>query len=89
MNIKSSDSTDSDLYYVEQSLDEQSLLRNNTPDKLNCTELSEAHEREKITISSVTSPKPQMVAINSDSDDQTFLYRFGRQDPIIPPASAI
>ena len=65
-------STDSDVIYVEHSLPESSLIRNNTPAILNSTQLSGAMEPKAITISSVASPEPQIVTIDSDSNEPTF-----------------
>ena len=41
---------------------------------------------ETITISSVASPEPQIVTIESDSNEPTFPYAFGIQHPIMPPS---
>ena len=79
-------STDSDVFYVEHSLAESSPIRNNTPAFLNSTQLSAAMEPEAIAISSVTSPEPQIVTIDSDSNEPTFPYAFGIQHPIVPPS---
>ena len=78
--------TDSDVFYVERSSEEGSPIRNNTPAVLNSTELSGALDREAITISSVASPEPQIVTIDSDSNEPTLPYGFGNQQPIIPPS---
>ena len=78
--------TDSDVFYVEQSSPERSPIRNNTPAILNSTQLSGALEPESITISSVAFPEPQIVTIDSDSNEPTFLYAFGTQHPIVPPS---
>ena len=87
MNISlDSYSTESDVSYVEQTSTEGSLIRNNTPVILNLTEISEAMEREVITISSVASPEPHIVTLDSDSNDPTMPYGFGNQQPIIPPS---
>ena len=43
-------------------------------------------EPEAITISSVASPEPQIVTIDSDSNEPTFPNAFGIQHPIIPPS---
>ena len=43
-------------------------------------------ESESITISSVASPEPQIVTIDSDSNEPTFPYTFGTQHPIVPPS---
>ena len=79
-------SADSDVLYVEHSLPERSPIRNNTPAILNSTQLSGAREPEVITIFSVASPEPQIVTIESDSNEPTFPYAFGTQHPIVPPS---
>ena len=79
-------STDSDVFYVEQSSAESSLIKNHTPSILNSTQLSGAMEREAITISSVASPEPQIITIDSDSNEPTFPNEFGTQHPIVPPS---
>ena len=79
-------STDSDVFYVEHSLPERSPIRNNTPAILNSTQLSGAMEPEALTISSVASPEPERVPIESDSNEPTFLYAFGTKHPIVPPS---
>ena len=43
-------------------------------------------EREVITISSVASPEPRIVTLDSDSNDPTMPYGFGNQQPIVPPS---
>ena len=43
-------------------------------------------EPEAITISSVAYPEPQIVTIDSDSNEPTFPYAFGIQHPIVPPS---
>ena len=78
--------TDSDVFFVERSLEGSSPIRTNTPANLNSTELSGAMARVTITISSVASPEPQIVTFDSDSNELTFLYWFGNQNPIIPPS---
>ena len=57
--------------------------RKNTALVLNTRELSGAHEKEVITISSVASPEPQIVTIGSYSNEPTIPYGYGRQEPII------
>ena len=61
-------------------------IRNNTPVILNSTQLSEAMDQETLTISSVASPEPQIVIIDSDSNEPTFPYAFGAQYPTLPPS---
>ena len=70
----------------EHSAAESSLIRNNTSVILNSTELSGAMEREATAISSVVSPEPQTVTIDSDSNELTFAYEFGHQNPFVPPS---
>ena len=43
-------------------------------------------EIEIITISSVASPEPRIVTLDSDSNDPTIPYGFGSQQPIVPPS---
>ena len=71
-NLSLDSTTDSDVFYVERSSTDGSPVRNNTPAVLNSTELTGAMERETITISSVASPEPQIVTIDSDSNERTF-----------------
>ena len=87
MNISlDSCSTESDVFYVEQTSIEGNPIRNITPAILNSTEISGAMEREVITISSVVSPEPRIVTLDSDSNDPTMPYGFGHQQPIVPPS---
>ena len=87
MNISlDSSSTESDVFYVEQSSEEGNPIRNNTPAILNSREISGAIEREVITISSVASPEPRILTLDSDSNDPTIPYGFGSQQPIVPPS---
>ena len=79
-------STDSDVFCVEQSSNDQSIPRPNTPIVLNSTEISGDDTREMISISSIASPEPQIVTIDDDSNEPTMPYGFGRQLPIIPPS---
>ena len=85
-NLSFTSSTDSDVFYVEQSSPERCPIRHNTPIMLNSTQLSGAMDPETITISSVASPEPQIFTIESDSNEPTFPYAFGAQHPIIPPS---
>ena len=87
MNISlDSSSTESDVFYVEQSSLEGSPIRNNTPAILNSTEISGAMEKEVITISSIASPEPRNVTLDSDSNDPTIPYGFGSQQLTVPPS---
>ena len=65
---------------------EPSPQRNNSPNILNSTELSGTQKREMPTVSSVTSPEPEIVTLDDYSNDPTFPYGFGAQQPIVPPS---
>ena len=80
------DSTDSDVFYVEQLLDELSPRRNNSPDIFNSTEWSEHQAARMPSISTIASSQPHTFTINDDSNEPTIPYGFGRQLPIVPPA---
>ena len=79
-------STDSDVFYVEQSSNDQNVPRPNTLIVLKSSELSGDDTRERISISSIASPEPQIVTIDDDSKEPTMPYGFGRQLPIVPQA---
>ena len=81
-NLSFNSSTDSEVFYMEHSSPERSPIKHNTPAILNSTQLSGAIDPELITISSVASPEPQIVTIESDSNEPTFPYAFGAQYPI-------
>ena len=87
MNISlDSCSTETDVFYVEQTSTEGSPIRNNTPAILNSTEISGAMEREVITISSVASPEPRIVTLDSDSNDLKMPFGFGNHQSVVPPS---
>ena len=87
MNISlDSCSTESDVFYVEQKSTKGNPIQNNTTAILISTETSGAMEREIITISSVASPEPRIMTLDSDSNDPTMPYGFGNQQPIVPPS---
>ena len=87
MNISlNSSSTESDVFYVEQTSAEGSPIRNNSPAIFNSTEKSEVMEREVISISTVASLEPRIVTLDSDSNDPTMPYGFRNQQPIVPPS---
>ena len=77
-------STDSDVFYVEQSSNDQIIPRHNTAIVLNSTEISGDDTQEMISISSIASPEQQIVTIDDDSNEPTMPYGFGRQFPIVP-----
>ena len=64
----SPNSTNSDVFYVEQSSPERSPIPTNTPVILNSIQLSEAMDPETITIYSVASPEPQIIRNESSSE---------------------
>ena len=80
------DSTDSDVFYVEQISNEPSPRRNNSPDILNSTEQSERQAIRMPSKSTIASPQPYIFTINDDSNEPTIPYGFGRQLPIVPPS---
>ena len=79
-------STNSDIFYVEESSTELSPRRNINPEIVNSTELSGAPAIEHLTISSVASSEPKRITVHSDSNEPTILYRYGGKDPIVPPS---
>ena len=81
----SADSVDSGVFFVEQLSNEPSPQRNNSPNFLNSRELSGTHTSKMITISSVASPETDIVTRDDNSNDPTFPYGFGAQQPIVPP----
>ena len=86
MSNISLDSTDSDVFYVEQISNEPSPRRNNSPDIFNSTERSEHHERRMPSISTIASPQPHIFTIHDDSNEPTMPYGLGQQHPIVPPS---
>ena len=80
------DSTNSNVFYVEQISNEPSPQRNNSQHILNSTELSEHHATRMPSISTISSPQPHIFTINDDSNEPTIPYGFGRQLPIVPPS---
>ena len=80
------DSTDSDVFYVEQISNEPSAQRKNLPDILNSFERSELHAKRMPSISTIASPQPYIFTINDDSNEPTIPYGFGRQLPIVTPS---
>ena len=80
------ESTNSDVFYVEQISNEPSPQRNNSPDILNSTERSEHHGTRLPSIFTIASPQPYIFTINDESNEPTIPYGFGRQLPIVPPS---
>ena len=73
MQHSSVNSTDSDMFDVEQSSTELSPRTYITPKTLNSTELSGAPAIEHITLSSLESLEPQLITILSDSNEPNIL----------------
>ena len=86
MSNISLDSTDSDVFYVEQISNEPSPRRNNSPDILNSTERSEHQAARMPSISTIASPQPHIFTINDDSNEPTIPYGLGRQLSMVPPS---
>ena len=80
------DSTDSDVFFVEQISNEPSPQRNNSPNLLNSKELSKHHATRMPSISTIAPLLPYIFTINDDSNEPTIPYGFGRQLPIVPPS---
>ena len=76
--------SNSDINYVEQSARELSPHKKNTPETLNSTELSGAPAIEHITLSSVASPEPQIITIQSNPNEPTIPYGYWKATPIVP-----
>ena len=85
-NLSLDSSRDLDVFYVEHSSEEGSPVRNNTTEILNSVELSGVLARETIRISSIASPEPQRVTIDSVSNEPIFPYGFGNQNSMMPPS---
>ena len=62
-------SDDSDDFYVEQSSNEPSPQRHNTPNILNSTETSEQHATRMPSISSISSREQRIFTIDDDSNE--------------------
>ena len=80
------DSMDSDVFFVEQISNEPSQQRNNSPNNLNSTELSQNHTAGMPSVPLIASPEPQILTINDDSNEPSMPCGFGRQLPIAPPS---
>ena len=80
------DSTDSDVFFVEQISNEPSPQRNNSPNLFNSTELTEHHAARMPSVSTIASPQPYIFTIHDDSNEPTIPYGFGRQLPTFLPS---
>ena len=79
-------SSDSDVFFVEQISNEPSPQRNNSPIILNSTEISHTHTAGMPSVSSIASPEPQILTIHDDSNEPIMPNGFGRQLSIVPPS---
>ena len=79
-------SSDSGVFFVEQISNEPSPQRNNSPNILNSTEISQTHTARMPSVSLIASPEPQILTIHDDSNEPTMPYGFGRQLSIVPPS---
>ena len=77
---------DSEVFRVAQSSKDLSLPTRYTPIVLNSTKMSGNDTREMIAISSNALPEPQIVTIDSDSNEPTMPFGLGRQLPSNPPS---
>ena len=83
VNTSDSISTDSGVFYVEQSAKDYNPPRKNTSEVPSSTQLSRTLAREITTVTIVDSPKPHIVTIQSDSNEPTKPYGYGSQHPNI------
>ena len=79
-------SINSDEFFLGQLWNEQSLQLNKSRHTLSCLELSAIHTREMPTLSSVTSPEPDIATLDDCSNDPLFPFGFETQQPIVPPS---
>ena len=77
---------DSDVFFVEQISNEPSPQRNNFPNILISTELSQTHTAAMPSVSSIASPEPQILTLKDDSNEPTMPYGFVRHLSIILPS---
>ena len=75
------DLSDSDVFYVERSSAKQTPLKRDNSNVRNATELSGVHVGDLIKISPVTSPEPNILTVESDTNEPTIPYSYGTQDP--------
>ena len=79
-------SSDSHVFYAEQVSKEPSPQRNNSPNILYSTEITQTYTARMPSISSIASPEPRIFTIDDNSNEPTMPYEFGRQLPIVPPS---
>ena len=83
------DSTDSDVFYVEQISNESSPQRNNSQDILNSTERSEHHAMRMPSISTIASPSPTFSRSTTTLMSQPYHTVLGGSSRSFPPAWTI
>ena len=79
-------SSGSDVFYLEQTSNEPSPERNNSPNLLNSTEIFQVCSARMPSVSSIAFPEPRIIPIDDNSNELTMPYGFGRQLPIVPPS---
>ena len=82
----STDSVNSDVFFVEQISNEPSPQRNNSHNIFNSTAISHAHTAGIPSVSAIASPESQIFTLNDNPIYPTMPYGFGRQLPIVPPS---
>ena len=80
------DSTDSDVFYVEQISNESSPQRNNSQDIHNSTERSEHHAMRMPSISTITSPSPTFSRSTTTLMSQPYHTVLGGSSWSFPPS---
>ena len=80
------DSIDSDVFYGENISNDPSPQRNNSPNILNSTQLSQHHTAGMPSVFSIAFPDHYIFNINDSSNEPTMPYGFGQQLPIVPPS---
>ena len=79
-------SIDSDVFFGEQIFSEPSPQRNISLNYINSTEQLRTHTKEMPKYSSFASSESDIVSIDDNSNEPTFRYGLGAQQPIVPPS---
>ena len=79
-------SSDSDVLNLEQTSNDPSPQRNNSPNISNSSGISQTYAARMPSVSSIASPEPQTFTIDDNSNEPTMPYAFGRQLSIVPPS---
>ena len=80
------DSSDSDVFFVEQISNKPSPQRNSSPNILNSTEISHTLTAGLPSVSSIACREPQILTSHDNSNEPTMPYGFGRPVPVVPPS---